>query len=75
MERITAGQSGSSRAGWAGFVLARAGTFADFLKQFCSDKAEPVSDPSARGPGFDGARLRQLTEQLFNPIRAALRRA
>jgi HK97 family phage prohead protease len=48
---------------------------AEFLKRFCSDEAEPNRDPGARAIGFDGAQLRQLTEQLYEPIRAALRRA
>jgi len=47
---------------------------AEFLKSFCSDKAEPTPDSGAQGSGFDGAQLRQLTEQYLNPIRAVLRR-
>ena len=48
---------------------------AQFLRHFCPDTAEPNPDPGARGIGFDGAQLRQLTEQLYEPIRAVLRRA
>lgn len=46
---------------------------AEFLKRFCSDEAEPNRDPGARAVGFDGAQLRQLTEQYYESIRAVLR--
>jgi HK97 family phage prohead protease len=48
---------------------------AEFLKRFCSDEAEPNRDPGARAVGFDGAQLRQVTEQYYESIRAVLRRA
>jgi len=47
----------------------------EVLRIFCRNKAEPNRDPGARAVGFDGAQLRQLAEQLHQPISAVLRRA
>ena len=47
----------------------------EILRILCPDTADPNPDPGARGIGFDGAQLRQVTEQLYEPIRAVLRRS